>query len=323
MKVFVSWSGESSKQIAELLKRWLEDVQQGCSVWVSSEDIEKGSIWFNQIADSLKDTGFGILCLNRANLESPWILFEAGALSKGLSSSRVTPFLIDITSTDLTPPLSLLNATTPSERDMLKLVKEINAQGGDAKLSGERLDRSFTRCWPEFERDFKKLVAVSELKKTVTKRNDRELLEELVNLSRSIYRMLADSVHTVPIESPQGSGHGVSRFTASDLKNLMIVPKSAQSPIADGLVADMQKVARRLEAEQTDWTKEIQATMEKYRGEAEAVEAVLKKNLEENQAIYAALAQNMKENAAFVQGEVKGESVGKKRALSVPKDVPK
>src|ERR1035441_7313025 len=110
MKIFASWSGDLSHGVAALLKTWLEDVLQGCSVWLSSENIEKGSVWFSDVSDTLKDTTFGILCVSRQCATAPWLLFEAGALSKGLTSSRVSPLLIDITAAELKPPLSLLNA---------------------------------------------------------------------------------------------------------------------------------------------------------------------------------------------------------------------
>jgi hypothetical protein len=42
MKVFISWSGDLSKKVAELLSTWLEDVLQGTKAWLSEDDIDKG-----------------------------------------------------------------------------------------------------------------------------------------------------------------------------------------------------------------------------------------------------------------------------------------
>lgn len=39
MKVFVSWSGELSKKIAEELKKWIPCIIQSATVFYSSEDI--------------------------------------------------------------------------------------------------------------------------------------------------------------------------------------------------------------------------------------------------------------------------------------------
>ena len=41
MKVFVSWSGELSKEIAEVLKKWIPCIIQSVEVFYSPEDIEK------------------------------------------------------------------------------------------------------------------------------------------------------------------------------------------------------------------------------------------------------------------------------------------
>ena len=123
MTVFVSWSGELSRSIAELLKKWIEDVLQGVQVWISSRDIEKGAFWFGDLAASLEQTNVGIICVTHENKDAPWILFEAGALSKGLSTNRVMPLLIDLSTTDLRPPLSSFNAVLPDKHHMLELIK--------------------------------------------------------------------------------------------------------------------------------------------------------------------------------------------------------
>lgn len=42
-----------------------------------------------KLSPNVTDTSIGIICLTKDNRTKPWILFEAGALAKGLSSSRV------------------------------------------------------------------------------------------------------------------------------------------------------------------------------------------------------------------------------------------
>lgn len=94
MKVFISWSGSLSKKVAEILKPWIKCVLQVTEPFMSAEDIDKGTLWFNVISDQLADTAVGIICLTRDNLDQPWILFEAGSLAKGLSKTRVCRFLV-------------------------------------------------------------------------------------------------------------------------------------------------------------------------------------------------------------------------------------
>ena len=82
MKVFISWSGERSRSIAEALREWLPDVIQAVKPWLSAEDIDKGARWSSDLAHELEDAHVGVICLTPENLEEPWIHFEAGALSK-------------------------------------------------------------------------------------------------------------------------------------------------------------------------------------------------------------------------------------------------
>jgi len=101
MRVFISWSGERSKKVAELLDTWLRCVIQAVEPWMSSKDIDRGSLWFSEISDQLSSVSLGIVCLTQDNKEKPWILFEAGALAKGLTSTRVCTLLIDVSTQDV------------------------------------------------------------------------------------------------------------------------------------------------------------------------------------------------------------------------------
>jgi hypothetical protein len=59
MKVFISWSGARSKAVAELLNDWNKCVLQAAKPWISTQDIDRGTIWFNQIQMQLQDTSMG------------------------------------------------------------------------------------------------------------------------------------------------------------------------------------------------------------------------------------------------------------------------
>jgi hypothetical protein len=154
MKVFISWSGELSKRVAELLKEWIPNVLQNAEPWMSAADIEKGEIWFGAISDKLAEVRIGIICLTKENVNAPWILFEAGSLSKGLTKNRVCTLLIESEPTDLVPPLSQFNATKPIKEDMAKLIAAINASDKEKTIPEARIQASFERWWPDFEAKF-------------------------------------------------------------------------------------------------------------------------------------------------------------------------
>jgi hypothetical protein len=55
MLVFISWSGERSRYVAEQLRAWLKDVMQTIEPWVSSEDIRQGARWNVDVARKLEE----------------------------------------------------------------------------------------------------------------------------------------------------------------------------------------------------------------------------------------------------------------------------
>ena len=82
MKVFISWSGTRSKTVAQTLHTWLKDVMPSLEPSASWEDIDKGKPWSIQLARYLEAIHVGVVCLTPENLTEPWLLFEAGAISK-------------------------------------------------------------------------------------------------------------------------------------------------------------------------------------------------------------------------------------------------
>ena len=54
MKVFISWSGDQLKKMAEALRSWLKYVIQSADPFVSSLDIAKGDLGFQVIASELE-----------------------------------------------------------------------------------------------------------------------------------------------------------------------------------------------------------------------------------------------------------------------------
>lgn len=158
MKVFASWSGQASRDVAELFRRWLPYVQQEIDVWVSSQDIGKGDKWSMALWDSLSEHDIGLVILTRNNISAPWILFEAGALSKSVKS-RVIPVLcggidrLEIASS----PLNQLQNITISKEEVLSLCQVLNGFC-DRSLPDDRLTKVFEKWWPEFIDPYNRIV---------------------------------------------------------------------------------------------------------------------------------------------------------------------
>lgn len=158
MKLFISWSGELSHQIAKELKEWFPFIINQLEPFVSSESIKKGDRWMMDIYTELEKSNFGIVCLTKENLVEPWIMFEAGALSKNISQSRVSCVLFDdIKQNDVKSPLSLFQNTEFNKDDFRKLVESINNALGDTKISETLLNRAFDKWFPELDEKIKKI----------------------------------------------------------------------------------------------------------------------------------------------------------------------
>ena len=81
MKIFLVWSGLRSFEIAKALNDFLPRMIQAIKPFFSHE-IDKGAKWANEIDVALEGTRFGIVCLTPDNLQSTWIHYETGELSK-------------------------------------------------------------------------------------------------------------------------------------------------------------------------------------------------------------------------------------------------
>ena len=187
MIVFLSWSGPLSRAVAELLASWLPEVIQEVKPWVSSQNIEKGSIWSGEI-DKAMATTVGVLCVTQSNKNAPWLLFEAGGLYKGLEEVRVCPLLIDLESKDVEQPLSRFQFTMPNKEDMGKLLTTINAVDPEKALPKERLQSSFDRMWPEFEKSFRELLAGQAKEAKPAGRTMEDMMDEVLEITRALQR---------------------------------------------------------------------------------------------------------------------------------------
>ena len=184
IKVFISWSGELSRLLAEALREWLPSALQYVKPYFSPEDIEKGAKWNTEIAKELELAEIGIICLTHNNIEKPWILFEAGALSKSIDKSRVCTLLFDIEPADVKGPLTSFQSTRFQRDDFKRLITTINNSAEDAKLESGVLDNVFDMWWPKLEDKVKTILASDVEQGKEDRRSERDMLEEVLELTR-------------------------------------------------------------------------------------------------------------------------------------------
>jgi hypothetical protein len=172
-RIFVSWSGERSKSAALGLKSLLSDVLgENVDVFISAH-MDPGVVWVQQLGKELEESDFGILCLTQDNVQSPWLLFEAGAIAKNFGAARVVPYLID----DIvcTGPLNQFQHVRADRQGTLRLLESINALR-EKPTPTDRLHRSFERWWVDLEQTLANLPGAAHLAVDIS---DRKLLETI------------------------------------------------------------------------------------------------------------------------------------------------
>ena len=181
MKIMLSWSGPRSKAMASALRDWIPNIIQSADPWMSDSDIDIGERWGSILDNALEKTHFGILCLTSECLESPWIHYEAGALSKFVDKAHVCPCLLGLKPGDVKGPFVNFQAAEADETGTFKLAQSIN-RASDTPLPEERINTIFKRFWSDLETS---LNAISTSTQKISKpRPDTDILSEILELSR-------------------------------------------------------------------------------------------------------------------------------------------
>lgn len=229
MKVFLSWSGTKSHKVALVFRDWLPSVIQEITPYVSSEDIDKGARWSTDIAKELEDSTFGMLCVTKENISAPWLTFEAGALSKTMEKSFVSPFLFDIKRSEVDGPILQFQSTIFEREDIQKLVRTLNKACGENGLSEERLGKAFEVWYPTLESELKAIKGQADETTEADNGNhvdvsdNQKILEEILELSRSNQKLIRNP------DGSFGSQLEETRQTAREILNRLDRPDAISS----------------------------------------------------------------------------------------------
>lgn len=158
-------------------------VLQYVEPWVSDKDISAGERWAQAIAGELDASNFGIICITPENLNSEWILFESGALSKSMLDAKVIPLLFGLELSDLSGPLSQFQAQKVEEAGVMEVIRAVN-KVAEKPASAEIVDQLVPTLWPRLQETLAKIPAIAPTEKH--KRATHEILEELVTGVRGL-----------------------------------------------------------------------------------------------------------------------------------------
>lgn len=207
LRVFVSWSGERSRAVAQTLRDWLPLVVHFIDPWLSQADIEAGERWADAVANELEASNFGIICVTRESINAPWTLFEAGALAKSLQGSRVIPLLFDIDFQEVSGPLAQFQAKKVEKNGLFEVVQSIN-EAASQPIATERLKQLFEALWPAFEKQIVSIPSQESAAKHA--RPQAAVLEELVSAVRSLDLRFREVIQVSQLDKRRRSKRQIS-----------------------------------------------------------------------------------------------------------------
>jgi hypothetical protein len=147
MKVFLSWSGEMSRRVAQVFHDWIPLVIQNVKPFISAGDIDKGQRWSDVLTDRLGGAEYGIIFVTKFNINSRWLHFEAGALGRTVDKSCVSPFLFRVKPSLIEGPLEQFQVTIDTKDDIFNLLRSINTHlSPEQQVALSILQREF-ECW--------------------------------------------------------------------------------------------------------------------------------------------------------------------------------
>ncbi|KZS39660.1 hypothetical protein AWE51_08390 [Aquimarina aggregata] len=172
MKIFISWSGKLSNEFSTILGDWLNCILPNIPTFISSSSLSPGDRWSDKLAKELEQCNAGIICLTNENLMSPWINFEAGALSKHINNSMVIPLLINIKDSEISKsPLSQFQTLTIDKSGLKKLLIKLF---DSLDLPNNKIDIIFDKWWDDLE------VKLNSLNFPDKRKSDNEKYENLL-----------------------------------------------------------------------------------------------------------------------------------------------
>ena len=162
-------------------------------------------------------SSFGIVCITSENVNSPWVLFEAGALAKSLDTSKVIPLLFDLEFSDISGPLAQFQAKKLVRQGVWEVVQSIQ-MSSDKRIGDDVVRKLFDALWPQLEQQLGQVPGRPAEERAA--RPQQEVLEELVASVRSVDARVRESAEMLGSMPPSRKYRRSSRFHPMMLREL-------------------------------------------------------------------------------------------------------
>ncbi len=178
-----------SKDVATVWRNLVKETFDSVEPFMSEENIGAGERGLAKIAKELAGTSFGIIVVTQENQNSPWLNYEAGALSKDVDDEtvRVAPSLVDFErKTDVTGPIGQFQASLLNREGVEYILVEIAKVVGVEDAS---IRKRFANSWrEEYESQFASAKASRGDEPVTSRRGNDEMLDEILTVVREIAR---------------------------------------------------------------------------------------------------------------------------------------
>lgn len=151
MKLFISWSGKESREIAQYVTEWVNMCFiNNIETFISTEDIKVGEDWFSKLSTQLDEADACLICFTPDNLNSKWIHFEIGAAANSKNGMRVMSIVPGNCMSKIGQPLSKYQLTNYSREGFYDLFNSLN-ELIERPIEGRLADKNFSLQWTGLE----------------------------------------------------------------------------------------------------------------------------------------------------------------------------
>jgi diguanylate cyclase (GGDEF)-like protein len=179
MQVFISWSGDQSRSVAEALEKAIRHIVRGASTFISTHDIDPGERWETRVSEELEKSNHAVLCITRDNQTAPWLNYEAGALGRLVGTSKVIPYTLGFPPSELkSGPLARFQGVQNDEPGTWNLMKSLNQSSASPDDDGF-LREDFDVWFPRLRDTMTELLASNPAARRASASDERELLLEI------------------------------------------------------------------------------------------------------------------------------------------------
>lgn len=182
--IFISWSKEESKNIANALKDVIEYAFDSVEVFVSDRDIEYGSRSMEVIAKALARSVLALIIITPDNFDSKWLHYEAGAIARDHQKNHVIPLVVGMEIDSVNGPLAQFQGAPLAEESLKEVILQIaQMQGIEGEKALGRTERARENLWDKVS------MAAQNRKNqgsVVADFDNSEALKELLSLTRGL-----------------------------------------------------------------------------------------------------------------------------------------